>query len=461
MDTHSGSSINTLQFKNKRKFDLKRNLGRNMFIFIGLLPALLWMYYFVAYPMVMAFIKSFYNWNLSSKTDAFIGLKNYQAMLADKVFITSFTNTILAVIYVVPATIILSLLIAALLNAVSDRTREIFTPLYFLPVITSAVAVSAVWKWLFHPGFGLINYLLQLVGLPSQKFLTSPVQALPSVSVVAIWGNIGYFAVILLAALKSIPNVYYEAAVIDGAKGLKVFRHITVPLLKPTLLFTSIMAIIGTFQIFVPIQIMTNGGPGNSTNVLALYIFSSALTGYIFAKYKFWGRDVLFMGILGGMMIPFQVIMIPLYCIMIDFKWVNTYYALTIPYFYNIFGIFLMRQFMLKLPNDLMESATIDGYSHFGIFFRIILPLVKSAIAALGIFLFMGTWNDYIWPLIVIDTELLRTLPLVLGSFIHQRGTRYDLLMAASLMATIPILIVFFTAQKHFIEGIALTGLKS
>lgn len=189
--------------------------------------------------------------------------------------------------------------------------------------------------------------------------------------------------------------------------------------------------------------------------------FTSALTGYIFAKYKFWGKEVLFMAVLGGMMIPFQVIMIPMYSIMIDFNWINTYNVLTIPYFYSIFGIFLMRQFISKLPNELMESATIDGCSHFGIFFRIILPLVRSAMAALVIFLFMGSWNDYLWPLIVINSERLRTLPLGLASFVTQRSTRYDLLMAASLMATIPILIVFFAAQKHFIEGIAMTGLKS
>lgn len=192
----------------------------------------------------------------------------------------------------------------------------------------------------------------------------------------------------------------------------------------------------------------------------AVSLFSSALTGYVFAKYDFWGRDVLFLGVLGGMMIPFQVIMIPLYKIMIDFGWVDTYSVLTIPYFYSIFGVFLMRQFMLKLPDDLLDAATIDGCSHFGTFFRIVIPLVKPAFAALGIFLFMGSWNDYLWPLIVINSIELRTLPLGLGMFIHQRGTRYDLLMAASLMTVLPMLVVFLAAQRQFVEGIALTGLK-
>lgn len=190
-------------------------------------------------------------------------------------------------------------------------------------------------------------------------------------------------------------------------------------------------------------------------------LFTSALTGYIFAKYEFRGKNILFVFLLGSMMIPFQVIMIPMYNMMIDVKWVNTYYALTIPYFISIFGVFLMRQFMSKLPNDLMEAAFIDGCSHFRTFYSIMLPLVKSALSALGIFLFMGSWNDYLWPLIVIDSEVMRTIPLGLGVFIHQRGMKYDLLMAASVMSVLPILVVFFAAQKYFIEGITLTGMKS
>lgn len=193
----------------------------------------------------------------------------------------------------------------------------------------------------------------------------------------------------------------------------------------------------------------------------AVGLFTSALTGYIFAKYDFFGRNVLFVALLGSMMIPFQVIMIPMYVLMVDMGWVNNYQALTVPYFYSIFGVFLMRQFTLKLPNELTEAAKIDGCSHFGTFFRVIIPLIKTSMAALAIFLFMGSWNDYLWPLIVVDSDAYRTIPLGLGTFIHQRGMKYDLLMAASVMSVLPILVVFVFAQKNFIEGIALTGIKS
>jgi ABC-type glycerol-3-phosphate transport system permease component len=190
-------------------------------------------------------------------------------------------------------------------------------------------------------------------------------------------------------------------------------------------------------------------------------LFTSAFTGYIFAKYDFRGKNIIFIFLLGSMMIPFQVIMIPMYSMMIQVDWIDSYYALTIPYFVSMFGVFLMRQSMTALPNDLMDAAFIDGCSHFRTFFEIMLPLVKTSMSALAIFLFMGSWNDYLWPLIVIDSEVMRTITIGLGVFVHQRGMKYDLLMAASVMAILPMLIVFFSAQKNFIEGITLTGMKS
>ena len=198
----------------------------------------------------------------------------------------------------------------------------------------------------------------------------------------------------------------------------------------------------------------------SSVNTLA-GLFLCSITGYVFAKYRFPGRDILFMALLGTMMIPVQVYMLPMFVLMLNFGWTNTYLALTLPYFYSIFGVFLMRQFMLKLPNDLMESALIDGCSHFGVFFKIVLPLVRTALSALAIFLFMASWNDFLWPLIVIDSDRMRTIPLGLAMFISERSTRFDLLMAASVMAVLPILAVFFVAQKNFTEGIALTGMKN
>jgi multiple sugar transport system permease protein len=189
-------------------------------------------------------------------------------------------------------------------------------------------------------------------------------------------------------------------------------------------------------------------------------IFTSTLAGFIFAKYRFWGKDIIFGFILVQLMIPFQVVMIPAYLILVKLGLVDSLWGLIIPSMVDAFGIFLMRQFIEGIPNELMDAARIDGSSEFGIYWRIILPQMGSAIAALGIFTFMGTWNDYLWPLIVITTHEKRTLPLLLTWYNSQHGTRYDLTMAASILVLLPILVVYAIFQRRFVRGITMTGFK-
>jgi ABC-type glycerol-3-phosphate transport system permease component len=160
------------------------------------------------------------------------------------------------------------------------------------------------------------------------------------------------------------------------------------------------------------------------------------------------------------MMIPYETLMVPLYKNQIALGWVNTYLVLTVPYFVNIFGIFLMRQFMVDLPDDYIEAAEIDGCSQFRTFFSIILPLVKPALSALSIFMFMATWNSYMWPLISVNSKKLFTLPVGMSALFNDRGRQVDLIMAASTLAIVPICIVFASAQKQFIAGIAMAGIK-
>jgi len=189
-------------------------------------------------------------------------------------------------------------------------------------------------------------------------------------------------------------------------------------------------------------------------------LFTSSLAGYIFAKYKFWGKNITFGFILAQLMIPFQVVMIPAYLILVKLHLVDTLWGLIIPSMVDAFGIFLMRQFIEGIPNELMDAARIDGASEFGIYWRIILPQLGPAVAALGIFTFMGTWNDYLWPLIVITTHEKRTLPLLLTWYNSQHGTRYDLTMAASILVLLPILVVYMIFQRRFVRGITMTGFK-
>lgn len=195
--------------------------------------------------------------------------------------------------------------------------------------------------------------------------------------------------------------------------------------------------------------------------VTIVSIFTSTLGGYVFAKFKFKGKNIIFLTILSTIMIPITVIVIPLYMMTISVGLKNSLWALIIPGFVSALGIFLIRNYLASVPNSYIESARIDGCSEFGIYWKIILPLLKPAIAAIAIFIFMGNWNSFFWPLIVIDDLSKRTLPLGVGLFTQAFGVQsWNLIMAASLISVVPVLIIFLFLQNFFIKGITLSGLK-
>lgn len=189
-------------------------------------------------------------------------------------------------------------------------------------------------------------------------------------------------------------------------------------------------------------------------------LITCSLAAYAFARLTFRGRDVLFYMFLGTMMIPGQVTMIPGFLVLHWLGWIDTYAALIVPGLASAFGTFLLRQFFLTIPRDLEDAASIDGCSRFGVLWRIILPLSKPALATLAVFTFMGVFNDFLWPLVVTSSEELKTVQLGLAIFRDRYQTDWGQLMAASVTATLPILLVFFFAQKYFIAGITMSGLK-
>lgn len=197
-----------------------------------------------------------------------------------------------------------------------------------------------------------------------------------------------------------------------------------------------------------------------SACVVLMVLFTSSLAGYVFAKYQFFGKNYVFTLLLASMMIPFQVMMIPLYLILVRLGITDSLLGLIVPGATSAFGIFLMRQFIENIPSELIDAARIDGASEFGIYTRIILPQMSAALATLGIFQFMGTWNDYLWPLIVITTTEKRTLPIMLTWYNSQHGARFDLTMAASVLVILPVVVVYFIFQRWIVRGIALTGFK-
>ncbi len=196
-----------------------------------------------------------------------------------------------------------------------------------------------------------------------------------------------------------------------------------------------------------------------TASVLGNLLFCS-LAGYAFARIRFFGREVTFLLVLATLMIPFQVVMIPTFLIVKKLGLIDTLGALIVPNLCGAFGVFLLRQFFRTLPVELEEAARIDGASRLGVLFKIVLPLSAPALATLAVITFMWTWNDFLWPLITIYSEQNMTLQLGLTTFQGSHQTNTNLLMAANVMSMLPVLLLFFAAQRYFIRGIATSGLK-
>jgi len=255
-----------------------RRFQRKLFIWGGLTPILIWFVIFMFLPIIMVFIYSFTNAHMAFSDYKFVGLSQYIKMFTkDPILLIALWNTVKAVLFIVPGTIVLATLLAVALNSVAKALREVFTFIYFLPSIISMVAISLVWQWLYHQHYGLINAFLTALGFEAQPFLNSTAQALFCLCVVEIWSIMGYYAVILLAAIRDIDLCLYEAAQIDGATGAKQFRYITLPMIQPSLLFVGIMSTISAFMIFTPVKVLTDGAPGTSTMVLMLHILNRGI----------------------------------------------------------------------------------------------------------------------------------------------------------------------------------------
>ncbi len=197
-----------------------------------------------------------------------------------------------------------------------------------------------------------------------------------------------------------------------------------------------------------------------TTVAVTLTLLTSSLAGFAFAKYRFRGRNSIFKTLLGAMMIPFPVTIIPLYIMIYNLGLVDTYLALIITGSVSIFGVFLMRQFIVTIPDDLIDAARIDGCSEFQIFRIIVIPNIRAPLSALAIFSFMATWNAFLWPLLVVNNDEHRTVQLGVQYFTQRYGDLMHLQITAAAMAVIPIVVLYLILQKQFIEGITMTGLK-
>jgi multiple sugar transport system permease protein len=278
-------------------------------IFIFLAPALSAILFFFIIPVIAAFLISFTDFDIYTLGDfrriRFIGLGNYIKLFQDELFFKALFNTFYFVLVGGPLSILVSLSTALLLNSKLVKFKKIFRTIYFLPVVTTIVAVAIVWRYLYHPRMGLLNYMFSLIGINPIDWLGDPVYAMPAIILLAVWKNFGYNMILFIAGLQNISTELYEAAELDGASGWFKFKSITLPLLAPTTFFTSIITMIGYFQLFAEPYVMTQGGPLNSTLSIVLYMYQEGFRWWNIG-YSVSIAFVLFIIILIGTIIQFR-----------------------------------------------------------------------------------------------------------------------------------------------------------
>ena len=250
---------------------------RNRAAYVFLAPALVIIGVFFLLPIAAALVLSLTDFDIYSIASIgnarFLGFANYARLLRTSDFWTALVNTLYFALVGGPLSIAASLGAALLLNHRLVRFRSFFRTVYFAPFVTTLVAVAIVWKYLYHPQFGVLNYMLGKVGVGPIDWLGNPHWAMPAIILVAVWKNFGYNMLIFIAGLQSIPQELYEAAHLDGAGAWQRFRHVTLPMLAPTLVFVSVITMIGYFQLFAEPYVMTRGGPLRSTTSVVLLMY--------------------------------------------------------------------------------------------------------------------------------------------------------------------------------------------
>lgn len=250
---------------------MKKNNAFWGLFFLG--PQLIGLIAFALIPLGFAFVLSFMNWD-GFGDKSFAGLSNFIGQFQNDVFWKSLYNTVLYTVLYIPIGVTLSLTLAIALNKI--RGKGIYRVLFFMPVVTSSVSVGVIWMWILNGDFGILNQLLEIVGINGPHWLTNTSLVMFSIVILSVWWQVGFNMIIFLAGLQGISNSYYEAAEIDGATGFQKFRHITIPMLSPTTFFVSIMAIISSFQVFDQAFVMTSGGPAKASYTIVYHIYDLA-----------------------------------------------------------------------------------------------------------------------------------------------------------------------------------------
>ena len=268
--------------KTKKRPDVEYVAGANekrekLMGYLMAMPAIVHLFAFTVYPLCYLRYRSFFGGSIISKNPKFVGFENYKALAESADFHQVLMNTAIYTVITVGLTMVLAIIIAVWLNGKrNEKMNGITQTLIFTPHIISMVSVSTLFLWLMDSKNGFLNAILVMLGFEPYTFLASPETALLSVSLVSVWKGLGYYVLLIMAALQNIPTSVYEAAEMDDTPPLRTFFKITLPMISPTILFTSVVAVIASFKVFDSISIMTGGGPVNSTNTLVYYIYDFA-----------------------------------------------------------------------------------------------------------------------------------------------------------------------------------------
>ncbi|WP_445745026.1 MULTISPECIES: carbohydrate ABC transporter permease [unclassified Paenibacillus] len=279
-----------------------------MLAYLFLAPSLLLFGVFLFYPLLKSVYLSLHSTDPAGRIAAYVGFDNFNALFTSGLFLDGIRVTALFALLTVPTGLLLALVLAALTHNQQLRGKRLFQFTFSLPMVLSVGSAAVIWKFLFHPTLGMLNYLLELAGMRPVAWLVNPDTALLSISLMTVWMNLGFNYIILSSGMQGISDEIYESARIDGAGAVTVFRKITLPLLSPTLFFVLVVSIISAFQAFGQINILTAGGPMNSTNVFVYSIYREAFVNFRFGT-----------GSAQALML-FLVIML---LTLIQFKWVE------------------------------------------------------------------------------------------------------------------------------------------
>lgn len=272
--------VTELQNKKQTKIKIKKHtkMAKKEWLaaYLFLLPAAIFFLGFVILPMIGGLLISFFNYG--PRVSEFVGLQNYLEIFKDQVFIKSLWNTLFLVVGNVPIVVVFSMFVSLVIYKRSSKLRSFFRSIFYLPAIASVVSITVVWGWIFHPNYGILNYILGLLGMEPQVWLGNPSIAKWAILMVLVTLSVGQPIVLYMASLGNIPKDYLEAAEIDGANSRQVFLNITWPLLKPTTLYIVIITTINSFQCFSLIQLLTAGGPNYATTTIMYQVYERSFT---------------------------------------------------------------------------------------------------------------------------------------------------------------------------------------